>query len=118
MSKEVYLNEVESTTINEERVSQIENLYKTKLSELVKKIISHADRASFFEDERRALTYSEIINPLDSLGCDFISLNLIPIIDVYDNTYIVFDYMHNTWGEYNISDEILFNESNTFQELL
>ena len=96
----------------------IEKLYQTRLPELVKKLISHADQTGFFEAERRALSYSEILDPVEYLGCDFISLNLIPIIDAYDNTYIVFDPEKNTWAEYNISDQILFNECKSFEDML
>lgn len=43
---------------------------------------------------------------------------MLPIIDAYDNTFIVYSFKDEVWAMYNLSDDILFDEKDTLEEIL
>ena len=90
MNKEEYLKEISNCEIDPKRIEEIEKRYNVKLDKTVKCIISYADKIDFFDEERRALSYDEILCPEEYLDFDFLSEGLIPLIDAYDNSYIVY----------------------------
>ena len=118
MNKEEYLNNLNTVEILSSRIKDVETIYKCNLNEKLSKIISYADSVSFFDEERRALSYKEIIDPINNIDYDFIIRGLIPLIDAYDNSYIVFVIKENKWAKYNIYDEVLFKKKNSFEEVL
>ena len=56
--------------------------------------------------EKRILSIEEIRDANEDLEVDFISLQLIPLIDCYDNDYICYDFKNDIWVVFNIVDEI------------
>lgn len=118
MSKKEYLKEIEDTKINNTRVEEIEKIYDAKLNEMVKKIISLADEIDFFDEERRALSFNEIKNSEEYLGFDFVSKGYIPLVDAYDNTFVVFAFNENAWGKISASDGVLYRKKPTFVEVV
>ncbi len=118
MSTAEYINMVENCIVKEERVKAIEKKYKTILEPVVKQIISFADMIDFFDEERRALSYSEIYNPEKNLGFDFIKEGLLPFVDLYDNSYAVFIVETKEWGRFNTSDGILYKKRKSMEEVL
>ena len=118
MSRAEYIKAVKSYEINEDRVKDIERIYKTNLEPIVKKIISYADQADFFDEERRALSYREILDPMKYIEFDFVKLGLIPFVDVYDNSYAVFNIASKEWGHYNIIDSVLYKKRKTMEEVI
>ena len=118
MTKEEYLDQVKVTKINEERVSEISTMYNNKIEGLVAKIISYADSVDFFDEERRALSYLEIKNAKKILDYDCIRDGVIPVIDSYDNTYIVYILYENMWAKYSLSDKILYKKRDALEKVL
>ena len=116
MSKTEFVKAIEACNINEDRVKAIEKIYMAKLNPLVKKIVSYADHADFFDDERRALSYMEIFNPSRNIGFDFVKQRLIPFVDRYDNSYAVFNIATGGWGCFNTIDGLLYEEFESMEE--
>ena len=72
----------------QDRVDAIANIYGIQVNDTIAGIVSVADQISFFDEERRALAYTEILNPVEYMDVDFVALQAIPLIDAY--------YTHNT----------------------
>lgn len=118
MNTSEYVELVKNTVIDQVRVKNVNEIYGTQVNTLIAKIISLADTVDFFDVERRALSYVEISKPREIMEIDFISKRQIPLIDVYDNTYIVFSIDDKQYSLYNATDDLSFKNSDTFEELL
>ena len=99
-------------------MTAIDNIYSTKINELVARIISLADKVDFFAEERRALSYSEISNPAEVMEIDFVSKRLIPLIDIYDGSYVVFSIKDKQYALYNVVDDMVFEKGDNFETLV
>lgn len=92
--------------------------YEIKLEPLVEKIVSYADQVLFFDEERRALSYQEILDPIENIGFDFVDLGLLPFVDVYDNSYAVFNLATKEWGRYNIFNQVFYMKRKSMEEVI
>lgn len=118
MNKVEYLSNIENCPINKDRISCMMKIYNVEFSDTLARIISYADSADFIDDERRVLTFEEIVDAGEQLGVDFVSLGMIPIIDAYDNDYIVYVFGEAVWAKFNTIDQVTFKKKNTLQELI
>ena len=103
--------------IRKDLIELIETKYNKKFPENIERLISYIPESYFF-DGWRLLTEKEILNASEYLNTDFISAGLLPIIDAYDNDFIVYDLNDNIWKIYNITDEVAFNQAENPSELL
>lgn len=118
MTKQEYLYNIRQCPEKEERIKEISDLYKTDIKGIIVKIVSFADNANFIGEERRALSYNEILNATKEYDIDFKSLGIIPVIDAYDNELIVYVIADNIWAKFSISDDVLFSRRYTLEEIL
>lgn len=76
----------------------------------LKTILNYVDNDSiFFNDDMRLLSKDEIENFEEQCDCKI--GKYIPLIDVYDNNFIVYDLDNDNFLLYNIVDEISFNKN-------
>ena len=118
MNKIEYVKSVNTTPINETRVNEINRIYKTKIEGQVAKLISYADMVDFFDEERRALGYKEIIDATKDMKIDFDEMGIIPLIDAYDNTFIVYLVYEKQWAKFNIMDKAIFKKKSTLEDVI
>lgn len=118
MSKQEYIERVLVFPENEERIKEVSEIYETDVNGLIAKIISYADNENFIDDERRAFSYNEILKASQKYDTDFKKLNIIPIIDAYDNDLIVYIIDEQKWAKYNLSDEVLFKKRESLEDVL
>lgn len=118
MTKQEYLDSVMKCPENVERIKMISAVYGTEISGIISKIISFSDSADFIAEERRAFSYSEIVNASKEYDKDFKTLGIIPIIDAYDNDLIVYVIAEKTWAKFSLSEDVLFKKRNTLKEVL
>lgn len=118
MTKSEYLKTAKGWEINLNLVAAIEKIYCVKLPELLRRIISHSEEPYFFDDGTHVLSYSEVLYADEDLDVAFSEKKLIPVVDCCDGNYVVYDYDNQTWAMYSIIDDILFNQSNTLDEIL
>lgn len=118
MNKVEYLEAVVACEVDSKRVDQVETLYKIKVSELLAKVISYAGQVTFFDEERRALSFEGIMYASEDIGVDFIERKMIPVIDAYDLNYIVYMAEENTWAIYNVADDDIFEEAESLENVL
>jgi len=108
MNKQEFLATALKCEINDDRLKQVESLYKVNVNEIVAKIISFADTVDFFDEERRALSYDEIINASSYFEIDVVDLGIIPLIDVYDCSYLVYLTKEDKWARFSTVDKIVY----------
>jgi len=103
------LNNVE---IDKTVIGEIETLYKTTLSNELKKVISLNKAGVSYDDKSvfNGLSSNAIINAYNDLYIDFVGLNLLPLFDIGDNEYIVYDLKKRCYALYDISDDDEYSE--------
>lgn len=118
MSSSEYIRNINNSRIDEKKVMKVSKAYGMALNDTVSKIVSFAGKGDFFDDDRRALSYDEIVNPKKYMGIDFISKRLIPLIDVYDNTYLVYSFEDKKYALYSATDALTFKKRAKFEDLI
>ena len=79
-------------------------------------------KADFYLNENgrefRKITSEEQANPKEYLDFDFEKERLIPLFDLSDNNYIVYQTNKNSYGIFNLIDEVITDEQENFLKLI
>lgn len=118
MTKQEYLNNMMHYPDNPQRITRISDMYGTEISGVIAKIVSYSDNADFIAEERRALSFKEILNAAREYDRDFKALGIIPVIDAYDNELIVYVIDEKAWAKYSLSDDVLFKKKDSLEKVL
>lgn len=118
MNRIEFLNSLTSVLINNEQKKQLSAVYNFEIPEIILKILSKYPLPVLFDEKRtRTLSFNEVIHAEEDNGVSFASKNLIPVVDAGDNDYIVYNKASTNWCMYNIVDETIFNETDSFENL-
>jgi len=111
----VKLNNVE---IDKASVGKVETLYKTKFSTELQKVISLNKDGVSYDDKSvfTGLSADAIVNAYNNLYIDFVSLNLVPLFDIGDSEYIVYNIKKRCYALYDISDDDEYREASDLLE--
>lgn len=112
-----YLYDVVKSSVEMRKVKKIERIYGKINNVLVKKILSHADKTTFLDDNWRVLAYDEIQQADDDLHVNFRDRKLLPLIDSGDNNFIVYHLAEDIWSKFNIVDETIFRGTHKIEQL-
>jgi hypothetical protein len=106
--------------IDKKFASKVESLYSAKLPDEIKRLLSIGRESMSYEDIPllRSLSQSEVLDASADMQVDFIGKRLIPLYDVGDNDYIVFDISNQRWCRFNIVDEVAFSYSDRLSNLI
>lgn len=118
MDKKEYLKSAEKCDVNYKRIKELEKIYENNIDGVLAHLVSFADSVDFFDEERRALTYKEIKNASKDLDVNLKELGLIPIVDAYDNTYVVYSTKDKCWAKFNSIDKTLFKQNKDIADVL
>ena len=118
MTKKDYIDSVIQFPDNEEKIKKTSEVYETEIDGVIAKIISFSDNADFVGEERRVLSYNEIVNASKEYDKDFKTLGIIPVIDAYDNDLIVYVIAEKAWAKYSLSDDVIFKKRNILAEVI
>jgi len=104
--------QLDRVEIDKAGTSEIEALYKTKLSGEVKKIISLNKDGVSYDDKSvfNGLSVKAILNAYNDLYVDFVDLQLLPLFDIGDSEYIVYNLKKRCYAIYDISDDDEYSE--------
>ena len=79
-------------------------------------------KADFYLNENgrafRRITQKERANSKEYLDFDFEKERLIPLFDLSDNNYIVYQTNKNSYGIFNLIDEVITDEQENFLKLI
>ena len=118
MEVKEYLNQLDKTGIDNEKVEKIQKIYNAKVPEIIKKIISGASETIFLDNDYRVLSVDEIGDAKEHLHIDFKIKSIIPVIDCGENDFIVYHFKEDYWSKFNIIDEVEFGKKESFKEIL
>ena len=117
IDRDAFIELLDAVIENDEAVNAVEEAYKITLSDQARKMVSLSADPQFTEDWR-SLSFDEIMNSTKCLKYDFLDKHLLPMVDVSDNDFIVFNPESEVWEKYNIIDELSFDEAEDIKELL
>ena len=112
-----YIGKLSGADIDQNKINIIEKAYACSLNELMQKIVSNCEETVFLDDDKRVLTFSEIVNAENELHVCLTQKGIIPIIDCGENDFIVYHYTDGDWAKFNIIDEVLFKRKNDLTEM-
>lgn len=120
MTREEYLDNSNLISFNTQKINELENLYGGKIRDLdVKKILSSAgDKSLFLDGIWRALSYNEIVNFDQYNKTNLKEKHLIPIFDILDDTFIVYNIDTGSYAKYNIIDNRLYETESNLREYI
>ena len=118
-----FLNKYTTAPIDEKKVAKVVKAYGWDIPEELQHFISACKREIFVENDSfsadfKVLSLDEIIDAETDLGIDFRALKMIPVIDCYDNQFLVYQMDKRNWGLYSMDDDIIFDENESMEELL
>lgn len=117
MSRKEYLDSLKEVTIGADIREKIAKVYGS-VPEIILKILTKSPSPElFYENESRTLSVREVLNMEEDNGVPFKSKGIIPIADKGDNDFIVYDGQAKIWAMYNIADELLFDQKESFEDL-
>ena len=70
----------------------------------------------FLSNEMRLLSKEEILNYKEELSVEMD--NIIPLIDLYDNNFLIYNITEDVFEKINIVDETVFGKTNTIENYL
>ncbi|MDD4054163.1 MAG: hypothetical protein PHZ20_04995 [Bacilli bacterium] len=96
--------------------NQFEERFSIKIEGELKEILSLCkDEPIFYEEEKRLLSIGEILNSKEELS---LNENVIPIIDLYDNEFLVYDIANSQFTKFDISTETRFGKIESTREYI
>jgi len=106
------LVKLDNVEIDKAVTSEIETLYKAKFPIELQKVISlNKDGVSYDEKSVfNGLSSNAILKAYDDLYIDFVGLNLVPLFEIGDNEYIVYDLKKKCYALYDISEDDEYSE--------
>jgi len=112
------LAELDKVEIDKASVSEIEALYKTSLPNEVKKVISLNKDGVSYDDKStfNGLSTNAILNAYNDLYIDFAALQYVPLFDIGDSEYIVYNLKNKCYAIYDISDDDEYSEKTNLLE--
>ncbi len=100
-------------------VSKIESAFGCSLSPECKRVLSLNEDGDIFDDDdiRRLMSTSEILSASQELHVDFHAVGIVPVVDCGDNDFAAYNFKKGKWCKYNIVENCMFSEKETFAEL-
>lgn len=118
MNKKEYLERVQKCEIDVKKVEEIQKIYETEFLDNFKRIISMSEETIFLNEDRRVLSFAEIVDAETDLHIAFKDKGIIPIVDCGENDFIVYHFNDDFWSIFNIIDESVFKKKDVLSELL
>ena len=118
MTFKEYINTLATVEINKERIDKLVEIYGPEIPEIVQRIASYDMEDYFLEDEIRILSFDGIMFADDDLNARFKDARLIPLADLMDGDYAVYNCVTAKWNMCNAYEGILFNEQDSLEKLL
>jgi len=107
------LEGLDNVEIDRSITNKIEELYKAKFSSELLKVISLNKGGVSYDDKSvlNGLSAKAILNAYNDLYIDFVSLNLVPLFDIGDSEYIIYDLKKKCYALYDISEDDEYSEA-------
>lgn len=117
MNKADFVGMYSKIEINE-NAKKIAEVYKTELPNDLIRVLSCMGDTVFFDDEGRLMALIELESISNEYNVNFIEEKMVPVIDCYDGTFIVYDLKNQVWAKYNCFDKLAFRKKDDLKDLL
>ena len=124
MNLKKFIEKFTSAPVNEKKVAEIVKVYGVELPEDVQHFVSACGKNPLFiEDDQvdadfRVLSFDEIVDAEEDLDTDFKSMNMMPLIDFYDNQFVVYKFDEQCWAMYSFDDDSTSDEYPSLNDFL
>lgn len=120
MNRQEFLGALDHVPSSPEIVAKIKQIYDCLIPAEVEKVISFNTQGIFLEGGGfcRLLCFDEISNASEELHVNFKQLGIIPIFDVSDNNFIVFNFKNLNWEKFNIVDKFPYGKKQNLKDIL
>lgn len=117
MNRKEFVDSLKNVSVSADVKSRVLEVYND-VPEIVLKILTKYPSPELFdENESRTLSINEVLHAEEDNGVPFKTKKIVPIADMGNNDFIVYNGATFIWCMYNILDEITFNESKDFESL-
>lgn len=110
MTKQDFIAAVQEAAPNASLIGAIERKYNVSFPESIAKILSVLPQGGFLagSDLCRVMSTSEIILANETLHTDFVGKKLLPMLDLGDNIFVVFDSNRQVFGRFSLNDDLVY----------
>ena len=119
MTKLEFITASQNATPNASLMEALKHKYSISFPESIGKILSALPQGGFLEgdDFCRVMSSSEIVSANETLHTDFVGKKLLPILDLGDNIFVVFDSNRQEFGRFSLNDELVYWRSCTLNDI-
>ena len=119
MTKLEFISAAQNTTPNASLIKALKCKYGVSFPESIGRILSVLPQGGFLEgdDLCRVMSSSEIVSANETLHTDFVGKKLLPILDLGDNIFVVFDFSRHDFGRFNLNDELVYKHSGKLDDI-
>lgn len=120
MTKSEFIAAANKAASNTSLMEVLNRKYSVSFPESIGKILSVLPHGGFLEGEGlcRVMSSSEIVSANETLHLDFVGKKLLPILDLGDNIFVVFDISRKDYGRFSLNDELVYWRSENLNEIL
>ena len=120
MTKQEFINTLEATEPNDSLIGAIDRKFSTSLPDRIGQIVSTLPQGGFLDgdDFCRVMSTTEIVAANETLHTDFVGKQLIPLFDLGDNVFVVFDCATEQFGRFSLNDELVYRWSEQLDDIL
>lgn len=118
MTIQEFIRDFKMLLIDNGTLTELYKIYSEDIPDNVKRIAIMCMDECFLEDGGRLLSYYEVCHSDEEYGTNFVQTKMIPLLDMGDNDFIVYDLSSNLWKKYNIVDYVVFEESSDLENIL
>lgn len=119
MTKREFIFAAQNATPNASLMEALKHKYSVSFPESIGKNLSVLPQGGFLEgdDFCRVMSSSEIVSANETLHTDFVGKKLIPILDLGDNVFVVFDGNRQEFGRFSLNDELVYTHSDKLEDI-
>ncbi len=120
MTKLEFISAAQNATPNASFMEVLKCKYGVSFPETIGRILSVLPQGGFLEgdDFCRVMSSSEIVSANETLHTDFAGKKLLPILDLGDNVFVVFDFSRHDFGRFSLNDELIYWRSEKLNDIL
>lgn len=125
MSKELTLDDLlqlvhQDNTATRTQAQDVFELYKCPPVKEICGILNLCEQSIDLGDgfALRFLSIDEILNPAENFGTDYSEIGIIPLIDTFNNDFLVYNVNERMFQMYNISEDIDFEDFDSIVEFI
>lgn len=120
MTKLEFFIAAQNAIPNASLMEALKRKYCISFPESIGKILSVLPQGGFLEGDVfcRVMSSSEIVSANETLHTDFVGKKLLPILDLGENIFVVFDSSRQEFGRFSLNDDLVYLRSEKLNEIL